>query len=84
MFFLFKVALSLAVVFLILPEKEAERVTHEMKRAAHQDKAVRAAVDRTTLATHHAIKDAQKLCGATTEECLDTAKQLVKAATDRW
>jgi hypothetical protein len=84
MYFLVKVALALAIVFMILPEKEADRVSAELKHAVAQDKTVRAAVDRTHLAAQHAVRDAQRLCGPAMDECVDNAKQAVRDAANRW
>ena len=84
MFFILKVVISLTAVFLMLPEKDADRVASEVKRAVAQDKIMKSAVDRTNLAAMHAVKDAQKLCGANADECMETAKQIVKGATSRW
>jgi hypothetical protein len=84
MFFVLKVASCLAIVFLMLPDDDANRVTGEVTRAITQDKTVQAVIERTNLAAQHATADVQKLCLKNTDECVGTALQIVKGAASRW
>ncbi|MDP2357118.1 MAG: hypothetical protein Q8M31_13800 [Beijerinckiaceae bacterium] len=84
MSFILKSAFCLAMVFLLLPEGEANRVKSEVARAVAQDKMVRSAMDRTTLAAERAMSDAERMCLKNSDECLGIAKQMVKNATDRF
>ena len=84
MFFVLKVASCLAIVFLMLPDEDANRITGEVTRAIAQDKTVKAAIERTNLAAQHATADVQKMCLKNSDECIDAAMQVVRSATGRW
>jgi hypothetical protein len=81
MSFILKSAFCLAMVFLLLPEAEADRVKHEVARAMAQDKTLQAAKERTALVADKAMRDAEQMCLKNRDECLDTAKRIVRSAT---
>jgi hypothetical protein len=82
MSFILKSAFCLTMVFLLLPEVEANRVKGEVNRAIAQDKIVRSAMDRTTLAAEKAMSEAERMCLKNSDECIEIAKRVVKSATD--
>ena len=80
MSFLLKSAFWLALVFLVLPQNEAERVKSEINTAIAQDTVVRSAVGRTQQALNLVATEAQRLCEGQTRSCLETASGAVKSA----
>ncbi|MBX9760968.1 MAG: hypothetical protein K2Y29_19480 [Beijerinckiaceae bacterium] len=79
MSFLIKSAVWLALVFLVLPPSETERMKSEINSVA-QDKSVRSAVDRTHQAIALVATEAQRMCDGHASKCVETASTLVKAA----
>lgn len=84
MYFILKSAFCLAVAFLMLPEHDAGRVRSEVTRTVSQDRFVRAAVDRSTLAAQQIAAEAPGLCLANSGECIEATKQIVRGAVSRW
>lgn len=83
MYFIAKCAFCLAIVLIMLPKDDADRAARELTKTVAQDKALQAAVDRTRTAVEHVANEAPKYCVRNHDECLETAKQLVKGATGR-
>jgi hypothetical protein len=46
-----------------------------------QDKTLQAAKERTALVADKAMRDAEQMCLKNRDECLDTAKRIVRSAT---
>lgn len=80
MSFLIKSAFWLCLMFLVLPQSEADRVKTEINAAIAQDTVVRAAADRTQKALNLVVTEAQRLCDAQPRTCLETASNAVKGA----
>lgn len=84
MSFILKSVFCLTMVFLLLPEAEANRVKTDVARAIAQDRTMQAAREHTALVADKAIRDAERMCIKNRDECLDTAKQLVRSAANRF
>lgn len=84
MFFILKSAFCLAIVFLLLPDGHSDRIMGEVSRAMAQDEIVKAAVERTNLATRHVAAEAPRLCIENSGQCVEAAKQFVQNAAGRW
>ncbi len=84
MSFILKSLFCLTIVFLLLPEEDATKIKVEVTRAVAQDTILRSAMDRTAFAAEKAISDAEHMCLKNSDECLETARRMVKSASDRF
>ncbi len=82
MAFILKSVFCLTMVFLLLPEAEANRVKSDVTRAIAQDRTMQVIKDRTAIVADKAMRDAERMCVKNSDQCLDTAKRIVRSATN--